>query len=181
MTLTKLVTALLTIVTITAAIPKTLSYQGVLTDEHGTPKNNGSYNITFSIYDKESDGGHLWRSTKTVVVKKGVLATILGTETPFPETLDFTVPYWLGIQIETAAELTPLIPLTASGYAIRSSISDSAVHAMTAAVANSITDAALVSADAAADFKAPLAGTADSAAKAGIAETGTLVLLSILV
>ncbi len=129
------------------ATPKTISYQGVLTDINGTPQNSGSYEMTFSLYEADSEIVHIWRSTKTVLVNKGVFSAVLGNDVPFNATTDFSKQYWLGIQIGTGAELTPRVALTASGYAIRSSIADSAVvsanavnatNAEIAVIANSI-------------------------------------------
>ncbi len=167
------------------AAPKQISYQGVITDVNGTPRNSGSYEMTFSLYNVDTEGAHIWRTEKTVVVKKGVFSVNLGSDTPFPETVDFSIPYWLGIQIETDKELVPRVQLTASGYAIRSSVADSAlvsaqaVNAEVAVLANSVAanavtavqilDGSILSADIAPTFKAPSANLADSSIKAGVA------------
>lgn len=37
-------------------VPKTLSYQGVLTDDEGTAVPDGDYDLTFHIYDVASGG-----------------------------------------------------------------------------------------------------------------------------
>ncbi len=175
-------------IVIISATPKTISYQGVLTDINGSPKNNGSYDIIFSLYTVEKDGTHLWRSTKTVELKEGIFSILLGNNTPFDNTLDFTKPYWLGIQMGADAELTPRIALAASPYAIRSSVSDFAVNAAAAVNAGSadvailantvkvgavaspqILDGSINRIDMMADLKAPFADTADYAKTADVA------------
>ena len=45
-------------VPVLAQAPKTLSYQGKLSDSGGPL--NGSYNLTFTIYDAASGGSSLW-------------------------------------------------------------------------------------------------------------------------
>ncbi|HEX9656378.1 MAG TPA: hypothetical protein VGB89_05605, partial [Bacteroidota bacterium] len=37
-------------------VPKTLSYQGVLTDTSGTQVPDGQYQVTFNLYDQQSGG-----------------------------------------------------------------------------------------------------------------------------
>ncbi len=150
------------------ATPKTISYQGVLTDQTGMPKNDGSYDIVFSLYGDSVNGIHLWRSTKKCIVQDGLFSAILGEMVSFPDSLDFSEQYWLGLQIGLDAELTPRVILTATGYAIRSSIADLALSATSAVEA-----AHAVTADSAGKAATALEAThavaADSAGKAAIA------------
>ncbi len=98
-------------------IPRTISYQGVLTDNAGNPKPDGSYTITFSLYDNEG-GSAIWSETKTLNVTKGLFSTSLGSQTPFGISLKFDKPYWLGIKVGDEAELSPRIALTSVGYSL---------------------------------------------------------------
>ncbi|UCF05013.1 MAG: hypothetical protein JSV33_13990 [bacterium] len=101
------------------AIPRTLNYQGVLTDAGGTVVPDGTYSIVFSIYNVSSGGSSLWSETHgTVQVTKGIFNVILGSISPIP--LDFDDQYYLGISVEGEAELSPRVQLTSSAYAFNS-------------------------------------------------------------
>ena len=78
-----------------AQIPRTLSYQGVLTDSLGTPKPDGSYGLTFRLYDAESGGSALWTEAKTLDVQRGLFSTQLGDQVAFGSGLKFDKQYWL--------------------------------------------------------------------------------------
>lgn len=88
-----------------SAIPQTISYQGYLTDNAGAPIDT-TVNITFKIYDDPSGGTALWTSPRIVQVSNGVYSIQLGSVTPLVG-LQFDVPYFLGIDIESNGEMTP--------------------------------------------------------------------------
>lgn len=97
-------------------IPKTISYQGILTQADGTLVPDGDYNLMFVIYNAETGGGPRWAETHfDVPVSKGVFNVILGSEEPLEITFD--EPYWLEIKVN-GQTLTPRIPLTASPYSL---------------------------------------------------------------
>ena len=63
--------------TANAALPHLINYQGRLTDTNGAPL-NGSYNITFRIYDALTAGNLLWQGTYTnVSINKGIFSVLL--------------------------------------------------------------------------------------------------------
>lgn len=101
-----------------AQIPRTLSYQAVLTDKTGTPKPDGTYDITFRLYDVDNGGVPLWTETQSLEVSRGLFSAVLGTITPFGDDLAFTQPYWLSIEVSPDPELTSRLPLTATGYSL---------------------------------------------------------------
>jgi len=101
-----------------AQVPTTISYQGVLTDASGTVVPDGSYKLTFKLYDVETGGTALWSETQSVLVSKGIFSVALGSVTPIG--LAFDKPYWLGVTVGTGTELTPRIALTGSAYSFRS-------------------------------------------------------------
>jgi len=103
-----------------ADIPKTLSYQGVLTDAGGAVVPDGGYSVTFRIYTVSTGGTPLWEETSSVTVNKGIFNVVLGHVTPL--NLDFSVPYYLGISVEGGAELTPRVELTATPYSFSSNL-----------------------------------------------------------
>jgi hypothetical protein len=106
-----------------AQVPRTISYQGVLTDANGTVVPDGNYNLTFKIYDTSSGGTPLWTEVQSVAVSKGIFSVILGSVAPI--NLPFNKPYYLGVTVGTGAELSPRIPLTSSGYSFRAVNADS--------------------------------------------------------
>lgn len=102
-----------------AEIPSVLSYQGVLADAAGVAVSDGTYSITFSLYDVPSEGTYLWQEThSSVAVSKGIFNVILGSTVPLE--LPFDKPYYLGISIEGGPELEPRQALTASAYSFGS-------------------------------------------------------------
>jgi hypothetical protein len=109
-----------------AQIPRTLSYQAILTDNAGTPKPDGAYNVTFRLYPAASGGAALWSETQTVQVRRGLFSAVLGSVTPIGAALTFTQPYWLSLQVAPDAEIATRIPLTSVGYSFNAMKADSA-------------------------------------------------------
>ena len=102
-----------------AAIPKKLTIQGRL--DQGGSLADGNYAMVFKIYDVSSGGTALYTESHTgsnkVAVHNGFFKTTLGDLTAL--NLDFDVPYWLGITIESDSEISPRIELTSSSYAMK--------------------------------------------------------------
>ena len=98
-----------------AAIPKTMAFQGRLTDSSGQPL-DGSQTVTFRLYDAATGGTKLWEETQTLTVSQGLFSTLLGSATPLG--LIFDQPYWVEILVGTEV-LSPRQPLAASPYALR--------------------------------------------------------------
>ncbi len=107
--------AMLAALPVSAQIPNLMTYQGVLTDDMGVVVSDGSYNMTFRIYDVPSGGSPLWEETFGVNVSKGIFNTILGYTTPLD--LAFNEPVYLGLAIDGGAELTPRRLFTSNAHA----------------------------------------------------------------
>jgi len=101
---------------VSAQIPKTMSYQGVLADTSGNSVVDGNYNLTFRIYNIASGGTEIWTETQTIPVVDGIFNAILGSVTPL--NLAFDQPYWLGVSVEGGIELSPRIELTSVPYSL---------------------------------------------------------------
>lgn len=109
-----------------AQIPGTLHYQGFLTDSEGNNLDNGSYEMTFGIYNQPESGTPLWSETQSVNLETGILSVLLGSITSLD--LPFDEQYYLAITIEDGEELSPRIPLSAVPYSHRTrSIDDGQV------------------------------------------------------
>lgn len=110
--------ALLLLLLTTAASatpPRTLSYQGVLTDDTGSLVPNGSYTMTFGMYLVPTGGAAAWTETQDVTVTNGNFDVVLGAVTPITA-LSFNDPYWLGLQVGSDPEMTPRTELTGVAY-----------------------------------------------------------------
>lgn len=97
-----------------AAFSQTFSIQGVLRDPLGRTVEDGSYSLTFRIYDVATSGSPLWSETQgSVAVQHGVFTVELGTVVPMSQ-LSFARQYYIGIVVEQGQELEPRIKLTNS-------------------------------------------------------------------
>lgn len=119
--------AMILSITAQGQIPRTISYQGVLTDAVGVAVPDGNYTLNFSIYDVPTGGMRSWYEQQVVSTSKGVFNVQLGAVTPLR--LLFDRPLWLGVAINIGAELTPRTALTASSYSFRASRADTASDA----------------------------------------------------
>lgn len=86
--------------TVTSDIP----IQGRLTDAAGNPVPDGTYSITFRLYDAEVGGTLLCEDTDTPTVTKGLFTALMGYCTA--SDIDGR-ELWLGIQVEGDEEMTP--------------------------------------------------------------------------
>ena len=103
-----------------ATFPSTIPFQGRLTLPNGTAA-NGSFKMTFRIYDRASAGSVLWSEVQNgVAVFKGVWKTELGGFTAFPATLWDGKGRWLGIQVASDSEMVPRIAISAQAAAPKS-------------------------------------------------------------
>ena len=97
-------------------VPRTISYQGALTNNGLSA--NGEHLITVSLYDSLTGGTLLYQESHEVTVINGTFNIEIGSITPIPATLPFDKPYYLGIAIDGAAELIPRVSLGAAPYAL---------------------------------------------------------------
>ena len=65
-------------VTLSAAVPGKIPVQGTLMDKEGNLISDDAAQITFAIYDAETDGNELWKEERTLFIEKGKLAVYLG-------------------------------------------------------------------------------------------------------
>jgi len=99
--------------------PRTMNYQGYLTNSSGSPM-NGTVIMNFCIYDAPTGGDMLWNEThNSVTVEKGIFSVILGESTPL--NLVFDKPYYLGIEVNGDGEMSPRQPMTGVPHALEKS------------------------------------------------------------
>jgi hypothetical protein len=123
-----LLALLLAVSTLFADVPRTISYQGRLTD-NGVPV-NGAKSVTFKIYDRSANS--IWNSgIVNVTFTEGLFTVELG-QSPQPplfvEEWSVDTAMSLGVTIAPNRELSPRLHFKTVPYAM---------HALTAESANS--------------------------------------------
>ena len=96
-------------------IPRTLSFQGRLTDNNDTPS-EGSHSFGFAIYNSSSGGALLWSENQTLTLSDGIYNCVLGSVSAFPAALDFNAPYYLQVTVD--GEALPRQTISSSAYAL---------------------------------------------------------------
>ncbi len=95
-------------------VPQQISVQGLLKGDTNLPVTDGVYNLTFNIYKAYSGGTSLYEERQeSVNIRDGLFNVIIAP------TLNFTDPFFLGVNVQAGGELTPRINLTSSPYAYR--------------------------------------------------------------
>ncbi|UCB52842.1 MAG: hypothetical protein JSV10_01765 [Candidatus Zixiibacteriota bacterium] len=107
-----------------ADVPDSINYQGKLTTSSGGCLND-TVQMTFTIYADES--GTLWEWSETqpqVEVKDGIFNVLLGSVSPLPASIFDGSAKYLGVQVESDAEMSPLKPMVSVAYAYRAGAVD---------------------------------------------------------
>jgi hypothetical protein len=103
--------------TASSQIPPYIRFQARLAGTQGVPL-DGSFNITFRLYDTDIGGQPLWEEAQDVYVEEGILDVELGLATEL--NLPFDRQYWLGVEVESDGEMSPRFKLATVPYAFRS-------------------------------------------------------------
>ena len=99
--------------------PLLLNYQGRLADPtSGLPKADGTYNITFKIYDAQTDGTLIWSEAQTVAVSRGLFNVLLGSSTALSASDFDGTSRWLELEVE-GETLSPRVRMVSAPYAIQ--------------------------------------------------------------
>jgi hypothetical protein len=129
-----LVALLTPCVVVSADVPRLIRYQGQAVDAQHVPL-EGPYDVTFRLYDAETDGTVVWQELQSnVPLTGGHFSVLLGQVTPL--NLDWSQPCWLSIQVGTEPELTPRQRITSVPLAIKA---EAAEHADAATTADHLT------------------------------------------
>lgn len=113
------------VVSLVAAVPRQIAYQGILTDSNGNPLPDGDTTVTFTLYDTSGNGVG-WTEDQTVTVSQGLFSALLGAVNPLD--VAFDEPYELGVRVEgSVSELSPRVRLGSAAYALRAAVADSVV------------------------------------------------------
>lgn len=91
------------------------SYQGRLLDAGGNPVPDGSYEMTYSVYNTLSGGTEVFSQTQTIPVEGGLFTTAVGPSADLdPEV--FSQPAWMEVTVE-GETLTPRQRLQGAPFA----------------------------------------------------------------
>jgi hypothetical protein len=95
-----------------------LQYQGRLTDPGtGDPVPDGTYQMTFRLWNAAAAGTALWTETKDVAVTGGLFSTALGDTTTLNASIFSGQALWLGIQVRSDPEAAPRQQILPVAYA----------------------------------------------------------------
>jgi hypothetical protein len=110
-----------------AAVPRTISIQGVVTDRATSVPINSTEQVTFVLYDTSTSGGVvLWRETHAITFVEGKYHVILGADTANPlfEEMFVRGQIELGVTIGADAELQPRLHLHSVPFAFEAITSE---------------------------------------------------------
>lgn len=90
-----------------ATVPEVMNYQGILKDADGNPL-NGSYTMTFRIYDEPEGGNNLCEETHAnVTVRDGHFNVLLGYSVPLSAELFSSPDRYIGVTVDPYDEMYP--------------------------------------------------------------------------
>ncbi|GMV41297.1 MAG: hypothetical protein AMXMBFR64_30130 [Myxococcales bacterium] len=116
------------------AAPLQMPLQGVLRDNAGMPVAEGSFAVTFALYEGETGGSPLWTEawpptgtcagagSGCLTVSNGAFHVMLGSHSPLsPSLFGEHAELWLGMKVETDPEL-PRRRVGATGHAFHAAL-----------------------------------------------------------
>ena len=103
-------------------VPRRLSYQGLLTKVDGKAVTNGTYQVTFRLFENLMGGEPFWEEEQNILIADGVVSATLGSVTPIS-----SVPSNAYLEIEiNGSALSPRQEMTSVFYSV---VSDTAKYA----------------------------------------------------
>jgi len=109
------------------AIPQLMNYQGLLTDDSGTPI-TATTTVEFRIWDSPAGGTELWMESQSVTPDaQGLFNVLLGSVNPIPGSALAGAEAYVGLTIDSGPELMPRTQVVAVAYAFRTETVDGAM------------------------------------------------------
>ncbi len=100
-------------------VPRTISYQGMVSSATGARLPSGDYAVTVRLYADEHGQEVIWEGQYTTTVENGLLNLELGSgDYPLPGSSAMDRGLWIGIQVGDGPEMTPRTRLSAVPYAL---------------------------------------------------------------
>lgn len=107
-----------------APSPQKIQFQGKLLDTANNPR-NGSFDITFRLFNAPSGGSALWTEAQTgVAVNNGVFEASLGAVTALTTALFGGASHYLEVEVSPDPAMTPRLPLLMAPSAFRALLAD---------------------------------------------------------
>ena len=114
----------LLLMSVAAAVPQKMNFQGRLTDTGGNPITT-AVDVKFSIFDASSGGSELWTETISgLIPDQGLVNQELGLSTAITSAIFSGDTRYLAVKIGTDAEMVPRIPLATVPFAFRAATAD---------------------------------------------------------
>src|SRR5436190_19719567 len=103
----------------TGGAPRTISYQGVITDKENAAV-NGVHRITVTLYADENGATPIWSESYSQTIANGIFNVALGASgtSPLPEPSKLDRPIWVGTRVDDGVEMRPLSQLSSTPYAM---------------------------------------------------------------
>lgn len=115
---------------IMADIPQLIGFQAVLNGPDGKPIRNQEVSLEFRIYDAAVGGSQKWMESRMETTdNNGAVDIILGQQTVLPHNLFIESNRWLGVRINTDAEIFPRTRLVSESYAFQAIRADTSQYA----------------------------------------------------
>lgn len=116
-------------IAVSASVPHYISYQGRLTDAVGDPV-NGSYELTFALYEAEETQVSVWSEVQTVQVVDGLFDVLLGSVQALDADLfKGGMTMWMTVVSGTSTRAPQRMPIVSVPYAYHTERADTATHA----------------------------------------------------
>ncbi len=96
----------------------TISVQGTLKDASGASVADGTYSVTFRLFNQETGGDPVWQEVATVEVVGGIYSHYLGSVTPL-NAANFASTLYMGLKVGSY-ELNPRTRMTYAPYTFSS-------------------------------------------------------------
>ena len=110
-------------------VPRRLSYQGLLTKVSGRAVSDGTYQVTFRLYENITGGDPFWEEVQSLSIEDGVVSATLGSIVPIDG-----VPSNAFLEIDiNGSALSPRQEMTSVFYSV---VSDTAKYAQAGSYLN---------------------------------------------
>jgi hypothetical protein len=109
-------------VIVASTVPTMISYQGQLLDRGGNLVPDGTYSMTFKLYDASIGGNLLWSETQSVTVTNGLFNVMLGAARSL-DGVDFLGESYLEVGVNGQV-LSPRQQMVSVPYAFRAANAD---------------------------------------------------------
>ncbi len=111
-------------VTVHAAFPSLMNYQGRIDDVNGNPVADANYNVTFRLFNTSAGGSALWTETQPVSTVDGVFSVLLGSLDTIPAFIWYQDSAFLEIQPQGSDPVLPRSLIAVVPYSWRARNSD---------------------------------------------------------